>query len=482
MISCSKAKRRYSCEARLLYDASNLFRKSLAYAKTLSDDIFVLSAKYGLVDLDTVIEPYDETLNEKSVGALSEWGQKVAGQIKQRLDINNTTFIILAGRNYYAPLYNYIPKENIELPLGNLSFGERLKRLDELLSEKTQGYDNICTKLHKLFNSMPHFHWDTIDQIGFNNGIYIIFEKGETYKGFNRIVRVGTHRSDNRLRARLKNHFIDKNKDGSIFRKNIGRTILSKSRSNYIDVWNIDSREKDLVANLGKKYNQEFQIRIENEVSEFMYNNLWFTCFPVESGVERLRLEEGIIAALNSNDEFKASSNWFGNYSPEREIVNSGMWLKQGLDGKPLSESEYMKIVAYCSGNKQVIQKANEPVVNIEISTAGKSVSEILWQRVVSALNQSPQDIYTVNKYGNIGKWIHASAVNDTVQIGAAKQNIPSSKLTSTRFVCKNEFIELYPLYYQWKKGKITREQAKGRSMNSSYIFALKNKFDNGGE
>ena len=49
LISCSKLKRAYPCEARLLYDASSLFRKSLAYALTISGDIYVLSAKHGLV-------------------------------------------------------------------------------------------------------------------------------------------------------------------------------------------------------------------------------------------------------------------------------------------------------------------------------------------------------------------------------------------------------------------------------------------------
>ena len=37
---------------------------NLKFAKSLNpDNIFILSAKYGLIDLDEEIEPYDKTLN-----------------------------------------------------------------------------------------------------------------------------------------------------------------------------------------------------------------------------------------------------------------------------------------------------------------------------------------------------------------------------------------------------------------------------------
>lgn len=41
-----------------------------------------------------------------------------------------------------------------------------------------------------------------------------MFERGEKYGYFDRIVRIGTHRSDGRLKNRLKDHFPKENKDG----------------------------------------------------------------------------------------------------------------------------------------------------------------------------------------------------------------------------------------------------------------------------
>jgi hypothetical protein len=53
----------------------------------------------------------------------------------------------------------------------------------------------------------------------------------------NRIVRVGTHTSPNRLKIRLKDHFWHENKDGSIFRKNIGKAILNQEHNPYLQTW-----------------------------------------------------------------------------------------------------------------------------------------------------------------------------------------------------------------------------------------------------
>lgn len=98
---------------------------------------------------------------------------------------------------------------------------------------------NECKQLHDLFNSLK------IHKFPFNekeiplNGIYILFQKGETAHGTNRIVRIGTHTGKNQLISRLKQHFINENKDRSIFRKNIGRCLLNKSKDSYLENGNM---------------------------------------------------------------------------------------------------------------------------------------------------------------------------------------------------------------------------------------------------
>ena len=45
---------------------SDLFIKARRYVETHYDKWFILSAKYHLVEPETSMEPYDETLNEKT--------------------------------------------------------------------------------------------------------------------------------------------------------------------------------------------------------------------------------------------------------------------------------------------------------------------------------------------------------------------------------------------------------------------------------
>jgi hypothetical protein len=65
LISCTSIKKAYKCPARDLYSESPRFQLAFSFAKLIADKIFILSAKYGLVPEDMIIEPYNETLEER---------------------------------------------------------------------------------------------------------------------------------------------------------------------------------------------------------------------------------------------------------------------------------------------------------------------------------------------------------------------------------------------------------------------------------
>lgn len=92
----------------------------------------------------------------------------------------------------------------------------------------------VCRRVHEVIWKLPRHRFPFDDQDIPANGIYVLFEEGESGHGGDRIVRVGTHTGDNQLRSRLKQHFINENKDRSIFRKNIGRAILSKDSDPFL--------------------------------------------------------------------------------------------------------------------------------------------------------------------------------------------------------------------------------------------------------
>ena len=131
LISCVSKKLDRQAKAQDLY-LSPLFKKNLAYAYKLQpDNIYILSAKYGLLKLDDVIKPYDMTLNTMKIAEKKAWAKTVLEQLEQLEDIENTNFIFLAGSNYRKYLTQHMP--HFEVPMVGLRIGKQLQFLTEQL-------------------------------------------------------------------------------------------------------------------------------------------------------------------------------------------------------------------------------------------------------------------------------------------------------------------------------------------------------------
>jgi hypothetical protein len=134
-IGCVKNKKSYKTHATDLYD-STFFTKCLQYASSLtSDNIYILSAKYGLVQLNDVIEPYDKTLNNMSKKERLEWAHMVYNQIcNTSIDFNDKT-VWLCGSKYRTDLLKYFP--NSECPLEGMGIGKQLSFMTKKLQNTT---------------------------------------------------------------------------------------------------------------------------------------------------------------------------------------------------------------------------------------------------------------------------------------------------------------------------------------------------------
>ncbi len=60
---------------------------------------FILSAEHGLLDPDTVIGPYDKTLNTMSAAGQRAWAERVQHQMDTELP-EADKIVILAGQRY----------------------------------------------------------------------------------------------------------------------------------------------------------------------------------------------------------------------------------------------------------------------------------------------------------------------------------------------------------------------------------------------
>lgn len=104
---------------------SPLFKYMYQYAKNRCEEVYILSAKYGLLSEDKVISPYNLTLNTMSEDKKKLWADKVMTQLSKRFDLERTPFLFLGGANYIK----YLNLPMLKQPLKGLSLGYRLKYL-----------------------------------------------------------------------------------------------------------------------------------------------------------------------------------------------------------------------------------------------------------------------------------------------------------------------------------------------------------------
>lgn len=130
LISCVSQKLPHRAKARDLY-VSTLFKLNLKYANSLCpNEIYILSAKHGLLELEREIEPYEQTLHNMRTVEIKEWANNVLQQLRSVASLEDAEFIFLAGDKYRKYLLPQI--KNAVVPLEGLRIGEQLQRLKEL--------------------------------------------------------------------------------------------------------------------------------------------------------------------------------------------------------------------------------------------------------------------------------------------------------------------------------------------------------------
>lgn len=202
-----------------------------------------------------------------------------------------------------------------------------------------------CKTIHEIFNSIARYDFSFNENEIPENGIYILFENGENAHGNNdRIIRIGTHTGKNQLRSRLKQHFINENKDRSIFRKNIGRAILNKANDEYLPIWELDLTTRENKEKYSNIIDREKQKSIEKEITRILHQNFTFSVIKVEDKESRLTLESKIISTVSSCKECVPSGSWLGNFSTKDKIKESGLWLVNELYKEPLNDTDIEKI------------------------------------------------------------------------------------------------------------------------------------------
>ena len=202
-----------------------------------------------------------------------------------------------------------------------------------------------CQYLHESLSRLPRFKRENLANVP-KNGIYILFEVGEKAHGGERIVRVGTHRGQNNLALRIREHLYTPNKDRSIFRKHVGRCLLARAGDPFLAQWEIDLTTKASRAlNEHKVDNSRLQ-EIEVEVTRYMVENFSFAVMSFDAVSDRLHHEECLLSTIYECPDCGPSETWLGKHHPKSEVVRTcGLWNVQSLAGEVLTVDEARRLI-----------------------------------------------------------------------------------------------------------------------------------------
>jgi hypothetical protein len=130
LVGCGKRKRERPCEAGEMY-IGQLFRSHMALARQLpAREILILSAHYGVLELDRVIEPYDTTLRDLGRAGRCAWERRVAARV-EALAKPRELVVVLAGAAYLE--WSKRCARRVAAPLARMTLGERRAVIGSLL-------------------------------------------------------------------------------------------------------------------------------------------------------------------------------------------------------------------------------------------------------------------------------------------------------------------------------------------------------------
>jgi len=127
-VSCVGKKCDRAMPAKDLY-VSEWFLKARDYVERHADVWFILSARFGLVKPEQIIEPYEQTLNSMSIGERRAWAHQVRAQMEAQLPVQGRC-VVLAGSRYREFLMEYLSSRfTTEIPMERLAIGKQLQWL-----------------------------------------------------------------------------------------------------------------------------------------------------------------------------------------------------------------------------------------------------------------------------------------------------------------------------------------------------------------
>jgi hypothetical protein len=95
LVSCVSKKGATRTQARDLYK-SDWFLKARHYVESTGRPWFILSAKYGLVPPDQILDPYEQSLNAMHKSDRKKWARMVEAEMEKSLPVADRIVVLAA--------------------------------------------------------------------------------------------------------------------------------------------------------------------------------------------------------------------------------------------------------------------------------------------------------------------------------------------------------------------------------------------------
>ena len=148
LISCDNKKKTGFNFVKDIDKESQLFKLSMNYGKSIADEIFILTTRYGLIKEKDYTTLYNETSEFKSEMENKLWALEILEQLNNFTNIHEDEYVILANQNYYKNYVKFLNK--VELPLKNMSVDDKISYLKKELNdneEDKKSYKNIGIRI-----------------------------------------------------------------------------------------------------------------------------------------------------------------------------------------------------------------------------------------------------------------------------------------------------------------------------------------------
>ena len=256
-------------------------------------------------------------------------------------------------------------------------------------------YSPDVLRIHEAVSKLPRYRFDDSTEINVKNGLLVVFEDGEKYGEYDRIVYVGINKTSGRLPGRV-HDLVAGNKDGVVLRKYIGESLLRKDGHSYARIWAKDSSSPEGRRKIGTFYDPQKQEETEARVTSYLKKQMSFSAIEIPNSTRRSLLQSELVSTLQeAYSQSSVSSTWLGRYHSDPKIRSGALWMIGNANSRSFNKEEvetFLKEIQNSQSGKTQRNSAPAPLPEVVVEYK-KPITENkipVTKDIVPQMNEEP--------------------------------------------------------------------------------------------